>query len=257
VDRRRRYDAIPQWLRPWIRGAGKLLPQAAYGKNFLRMLGRAHPLERFFDYNGAGPQYRRAFQPEWQVPDDVAFAREIFDGDILPDTFDCLSQAMYFEATAKLAGDILVKVDRMSMANSLEVRCPLLDHRLAELASTIPNHWKTRGGKGKLILIEALGDRLPPALLTRPKRGFGVPLAVWFRGQLKDFLADHLRSREFIDRGLVRPARIDVILEEHWRGRRNHSSFLWMLLALELWNRAQSDMGPPKTYPLCISGVEL
>ena len=93
---------------------------------------------------------------------------------------------MYFEATAKLAGDILVKVDRMSMANSLEVRCPLLDHELAEMANRIPNRWKTRDGRGKLILLKALGDRLPAALLSRPKRGFGVPLAKWFRGPLRN-----------------------------------------------------------------------
>ena len=72
---------------------------------------------------------------------------------------------------------MLVKVDRMSMANSLEVRCPVLDHELAELARTIPHAWKIREGKGKYILLRALGDRLPAELLNRPKMGFGVPLA--------------------------------------------------------------------------------
>jgi hypothetical protein len=92
-----------------------------------------------------------------------------------------LLQAFYFEATANLTGGMLVKVDRMSMANSLEVRCPLLDHQLAELASTFPPAWKMKNCKGKRILIDALGDRLPPELLNRPKRGFAVSLAIWFR----------------------------------------------------------------------------
>ena len=96
---------------------------------------------------------------------------------LLPSGADALTQAMYFEATAKLTGDMLVKVDRMSMANSLEVRCPMLDDRLAELAARIPHAWKLRNGRGKDIFIQALGDRLPAELLRQPKRGFGVPLA--------------------------------------------------------------------------------
>ena len=99
-----------------------------------------------------------------------------------------MAQALYFEATAKLTGDILVKVDRMSMANSLEVRCPLLDHKLAEFAAQIPHSWKLKNGRGKQILREALGNRLPAELLRQPKRGFGMPLARWFRTSLKSFL---------------------------------------------------------------------
>ena len=78
---------------------------------------------------------------------------------------------MYFEATANLTGDMLVKVDRMSMANSLEVRCPLLDHELAELAATIPHAWKIAGGQGKRILLDALGDRLPAGAAQSPEDG--------------------------------------------------------------------------------------
>ena len=101
---------------------------------------------------------------------------------LLPDGADMLSQAMYFETTANLTGDMLVKVDRMSMANSLEVRCPLLDHRLAEWPLRIPHGWKMRNGKGKQILLRSLwATVLPPPLLQRPKTGFAVPLAAWFR----------------------------------------------------------------------------
>ena len=112
---------------------------------------------------------------------------------------------MYFEATAKLTGDMLVKVDRMSMANSLEIRCPLLDDELAELASRIPHAWKLKNNRGKDIFIQAVGHRLPPALLNQPKRGFGVPLAIWMRGPMRSFLFDHLSSRSFLDRGMISP----------------------------------------------------
>jgi asparagine synthase (glutamine-hydrolysing) len=147
---------------------------------------------------------------------------------------------MYFEATAKLTGDMLVKVDRMSSANSLEVRCPLLDHRLAEFAQTLPPQWKIRDGRGKVILRETLGPRLPAALLSAPKKGFGVPLGEWFRGELKTFLWDHLTSRSFLDRGLVSESFVRALLTEHDTGRRNNYHWLWSLLMLELWFRQRT-----------------
>ena len=102
---------------------------------------------------------------------------------------------MYFETAANLTGDMLVKVDRMSMANSLEVRCPLLDHELAEFAATLPNSWKVRDGGGKQILIKALGDRLATDLLNRPKMGFGVPLTKWFRSPLRNLVHENLMGK--------------------------------------------------------------
>jgi asparagine synthase (glutamine-hydrolysing) len=144
---------------------------------------------------------------------------------------------MIFEATVKLTGDMLVKVDRMSMANSLEVRCPMLDDKFADLAARIPHAWKLRNGRGKDIFIQALGDRLPAELLRQPKRGFGVPLAHWFRGSLRSFLWDHLTSPSFFNRGIVAPDFVRYLLEEHDRGRRNNYHHLWKLLMLELWFR--------------------
>jgi asparagine synthase (glutamine-hydrolysing) len=142
---------------------------------------------------------------------------------------------MYWEAAANLTGDMLVKVDRMSMANSLEVRSPLLDHELAELAATIPHAWKISDGQGKRILLDAVGDRLPPALLNRPKQGFGVPLVDWFRGSLREFLRDNVTSPAFLDRGLVSPEFLRALLDEHDSGRRDNSPWLWSLLVLSLW----------------------
>src|SRR6202021_2249961 len=154
---------------------------------------------------------------------------------LLPKDPGALTQALYFEATAKLTGDMLVKVDRMSMANSLEVRCPMLDHELAQLAARIPHAWKAKNGRGKDIFIRAVGHRLPAELLHQPKRGFGVPLASWLRGSLRSFLWDHLTSREFLDRRMVSPEFVRHLLEEHDRGRRDNHHHLWKLLMLELW----------------------
>jgi asparagine synthase (glutamine-hydrolysing) len=181
---------------------------------------------------------RELLNPEWMLPADAGFLAREFQHCLLPNGADALSQALYFEATAKLTGDMLVKVDRMSMAHSLEVRCPLLDHELAELAASIPTAWKMRNGQGKAILLDALGDRLPPALRQRKKMGFGVPLAQWFRGPLRDFLRDHLLSGPFTGRGIASPVFVRHLIEENESGRRDNSDTLWALLMLELWFRS-------------------
>jgi asparagine synthase (glutamine-hydrolysing) len=155
--------------------------------------------------------------------------------DFLPGNTDTLTQAMYFEATSKLSGDMLVKVDRMSMAASLEVRCPLLDHKLAEFAATLPHSWKLRDGKGKLILLRALGDRLPPQLLNRPKMGFAIPLGEWLNGPLRELLHDTLESPAFLALGIVSPRFVQRLLSEHESGRRDNHTWLWMLLVLAMW----------------------
>jgi asparagine synthase (glutamine-hydrolysing) len=237
VQRLRRADYVPSGVRALLSRVADLLPYSAYGKNYLRMISRSSALERYFE--NASPHYlfKRLLVPEWAPPADAAFLAQTMAHCLLPKDADVLTQAMYFEATAKLTGDMLVKVDRMSMANSLEIRCPLLDHELAELASRIPHAWKLRNHRGKDIFIRALGHRLPSALLNQPKRGFGVPLVIWFRGPLRSFLFDHLTSRSFLDRGMVSPEFVAELLDEHDRGRRNNHHHLWKLLMLELWFR--------------------
>jgi asparagine synthase (glutamine-hydrolysing) len=238
VERHRWMDAVPGGARNAISWIAGQLPYSAYGKNYLRMLSRGSALERYFE-NATAPYFLRTrlLEPDWMLPADGAWLTRTLGHCLLPDGADALTQALYFEATAKLTGDMLVKVDRMSMANSLEVRCPMLDHELAALAARIPHRWKMRNGVGKQIFIDAVGDRLPRELLHRPKMGFGVPLPMWFRGPLRDFLRDHLTSRAFLDRGIVSRGFLEHLLDEHSSGRRNNHHWLYMLLMLELWFR--------------------
>ena len=239
VQKYRFADRIPQPLRKLLRWSAARLPYAAYGKNFLHAVAAPSALSRYFDQNYT-PYFlrQRMLAPEWMMPADAAWL-----AGLLPDDFpanaasDVLLQTMYFEAAANLPGDMLVKVDRASMAASLEVRCPFLDHRLAELAAQIPTAWKWREGKGKRILLEALGDRLPPELLTRPKMGFSVPIAQWFRGPLREMMHDHLLSRTFLARGIVSPGFVQYLIEEHASGRRDNRTQIYALLMLELWYR--------------------
>jgi asparagine synthase (glutamine-hydrolysing) len=227
---------VPQGLRAFISWAADRLPYSAYGKNYLHMLSRPTAFERYFESNFA-PWFLREelLQKDWMLPADGAYLMQSLAGFLLPGNVDPLSQALFFETTQNLPSDLLMKVDRMSMANSLEVRCPVLDHELAELAAVIPNAWKIRDGKGKYILLRALGDRLPQEILSRKKMGFGVPLSLWFRGVLRSFLWDHLSSASFAGRGIISPTFVQQMLREHDSGRRDNSHWLWSLLMLDLW----------------------
>ena len=250
IDALRRFDRMPRAARRALSALADRLPYSAYGKNYLRMISRPSGLERYFEWNYAPYFLRRELlRPEWMLPPGTDFLRQVF-GECLLERADILSQAIYFEATAKLTGDMLVKVDRMSMAASLEVRSPMLDHVLAEFAMRLPPQWNIEGGRGKRMLIEALGDRLPPELLRLPKKGFGVPLAQWFRTSLRDFVRDHLTSAEFLGRGVVRARFLRDLLDEHDRGRRDNSHWLWMLLMLELWFREFKTAEPMATCGL-------
>jgi asparagine synthase (glutamine-hydrolysing) len=247
VEQLRKFDRMPGPLRTVGGWVAECLPYAAYGKNYLRMISRPSALERYFEFNHT-PYFlrRRLLEKEWMLPEDGDFLRGRFGDFLPPNGADVLTQALYFEATAKLSGDMLVKVDRMSMANSLEVRCPLLDHRLAELAATIPHAWKMSNGRGKAILLEAIGDRLPPELLHRAKMGFGVPLATWFRGPLRDFVSDHLVAGECVQRHILAPGFVRYLIDEHQRGRRDNQHWLWSLLMLELWLREWLPVRPSR-----------
>jgi asparagine synthase (glutamine-hydrolysing) len=248
-------DRIPAFLRKLISWTAEGLPYAAYGKSFLRMLGSPTALDRYFNQNYT-PYFlrKRMLNPDWMLPADAAFLERM-----LPDNFnsgndDIVSQLMYFEATNLLTGDFLTKVDRASMAASLEVRCPMLDHRLCEFATRIPTSWKWKDGKGKRILIDALGDRLPPELLTRGKMGFGVPLDQWFRGPLKELVHDSLLGKKFLERGIVSPDFVRYLVEEHESGRRNNHHQMYALLMLELWFESlQEPVGAPEDSASCVA----
>jgi asparagine synthase (glutamine-hydrolysing) len=238
VQQLAKWDRVPKAVRRAMSALAHSLPYSTYGKNYLYMVSRQTSLSRYFESNYAPYLMRKELlEPEWMLPADEQFALEAFPHSLLPASADPLSEALYFEATAKLSGDMLVKVDRMSMAVSLEVRSPMLDHELADIAAQAPHAYKIRNGRGKDILIRALGDRLPPELLNRPKMGFAIPLAQWLRGPLREMLWDHLTGPRFLNRGIASPRFVRHLLNEHQTGRRDNRSWLWALLVLEMWFR--------------------
>jgi len=148
------------------------------------------------------------------------------------DTTDPLSRIQYVDIKTYLVDDILVKVDRASMANSLEVRCPLLDHQLMELIAQIPSDLKLRRGIGKYIFKKSLQPVLPESILTRRKWGFGMPLATWFRQDLKDYSYETLFGTQ--DEYLNYPF-VTQCWKQHQRGQRDWSALLWTVLMFKSW----------------------
>lgn len=151
---------------------------------------------------------------------------------------DLISRMQYTHAKTYLTADVLTKVDRMSMACSLEVRCPLLDHVFVELATTLPLSMKLRRGTRKYMLRK-LAERLeiPREVLDRPKQGFALPLKHWMRAELKDEIANVLLEPRTLQRGYFRKSQVERLLHEHHRAERDHSTALWQMLAFEMWHR--------------------
>ena len=151
---------------------------------------------------------------------------------------DPLSRLLYLDSKTYLPGDILTKVDRMSMLTSLEVRVPILDHVFLEWATSLTPEWKMRGGKQKYML-KKLAQRVgvPREVLDRPKQGFALPLVHWTRHDLKDMIMSVLLEPRTLQRGYFKPEAVRQLLDEHFRERRNHSGRIWRLLAFELWHR--------------------
>jgi len=154
---------------------------------------------------------------------------------------DPLARQQYVDVKTYLVDDILTKVDRMSMAASVETRVPLLDHRIVEFALNLPPNMKIRGGRTKVILRRAMTDRLPGAVLRKPKQGFSIPLKHWLRGPLRPLMTDALSEANVRRRGYFQPDCVKRWMSEHLSGRVNHSHRLWALVVFELWQRHVRD----------------
>jgi len=148
-----------------------------------------------------------------------------------------LRSILYFDQASWLPDNLLERGDRMTMAASIEARVPFLDHMLAEYVSALPDNYRVRGLGTKWILRRAGRQLVPERILTRPKVGFRVPVNQWFRGELRDFLVDHLQSVRSMTRAYFNTDVLDRILADHLKGRQNREKLLWMLLNLEIWHR--------------------
>ncbi len=182
--------------------------------------------------------YRR-LTSAWQQPESVVVGgtepAALTDRPYLPDGF--CERMMFVDLLTYLADDILVKVDRASMAVSLEARAPLLDHRVVEWAWRLPHHQRVRGGAAKWLLRQVLYRYVPKALVERPKMGFGVPVDHWVRGPLREWAEDLLSASALEAGGYLRAAPIRAVWDGHLRGHRNDIARLWPILMFQDWRR--------------------
>jgi asparagine synthase (glutamine-hydrolysing) len=203
-------------------------------------------LKRFLRGAGAPADVRHAtwlgaFTPEEQIAlldrqpaDPLAEQRQAFAG---ASGRGRLERLIYLYATTYLQDDILVKVDRASMACGLEVRAPFLDVELVEFLGRVPARLKLRRFDTKHLLKRAMAGSLPPGIAGRAKKGFGVPIAAWFKSELREALREELASSRLVAQGIFDPASVDRLVTEHLSGRRDHRKQLWTLFVFQLWHR--------------------
>jgi asparagine synthase (glutamine-hydrolysing) len=152
-----------------------------------------------------------------------------------------LVRKLYTDVKSTLVSEMLTKVDRMTMAHGLEARVPFLDHRLVEWAFTVPGRHKLQAGEGKLLVKKAMEKNLPRENLYRPKQGFNVPLKLWLRDELREFIVDQLAPARMARRGMFRPAQVSALLKGHFTGKIEASNRIFVLLMLELWTQQFAD----------------
>lgn len=157
---------------------------------------------------------------------------------------DPLDEVLRVDTELHLPDNMLTKVDIASMANSLEVRAPMVDHHVMQLAASLPPRFKLRGAVGKYILRKAVRGLIPDEVIDRRKHGFAVPVAKWLRGDLREFACDLLLGKRLADRGMLNPVRIRQLIEEHLEGKADRSGWIWKLLILELWYQMVVEPAP-------------
>lgn len=248
--RRHRWHAYEQRIRDLIPGAlrrpvfgflGQVYPKMDWAPKYLRAKSTFESLgfdaaEGYFHSISVLPARMRRqmfsaeFESELQGYDAINVLRDVMDKAPVEDE---LSRIQYADVKTYLPGDILTKVDRASMAHSLEVRVPLLDHKFMEWAATIPSHMNIEKRQGKMAFKKALEGHLSPNTLYRDKMGFAVPLEHWFRGPLRERIRAAAKSPRLGDTGIFDMDFLTRLVDEHQSGRWNHTAALWAVLMFE------------------------
>jgi len=243
-------EALPKFIRQHMVGpVAKFYPKGDYLPRWMRakyMLTNLplSPVEAYFrDMSCYLPEEKeKLYQKDFRRSLNGYSPKDHFESFFKDSTIeDHLSRIQYMDLKTYLPEDILVKVDRMSMANSLEVRSPLLDHKFIEFAATIPSNLKLNGKISKYIFKKALENRLPKKILYRGKQGFSIPVGSWLRNELREYAEDILFSDKAKQRGYFDYNYVKKIWGHHLQGLRDHSDQLWTLLMLELWHRSFMD----------------
>ena len=241
----RRYRLIPGFLRKrLIEPAILALPdsrdtkyaeQIRRVKKFLRGVKATLP-ERFLAWNELFSRESRKALLTGEYRIDRSLAPELFAAALERLPSDAVNRMLYTDFTISLPSDMLWKVDMMSMRHALEVRVPLLDHRVCELAFSMPGDWKLRSGKAKYIFLETFKDMLPPSLHNRPKWGFEMPVSQWLKTGLRFLVEDHLARKIIDDQGIFHYPAVEKLVGDLMANRTDTSWQIWNLIAFQVWH---------------------
>lgn len=246
VDKKRsNLQNLPAFVRKNLQIVSANLPHGFRGKNYLYNVS-LDAISRYVDnlshFNAV--RKRSLYSEEFlaKLNGDFGAGDAVFRkiGESIS-TGNPVDNLLCLDSKTYLPGDILTKVDRMSMAASLEARVPLLDHELIELVQKIPAELKMKGLETKYIFKRAMEGIVPREILYREKQGFGVPVGEWINSQLRGRIRETLSEKRAIERGYFEKSYIQTLLDEHSRSRRDHSDSLWLLWMLELWHRRFVD----------------
>jgi asparagine synthase (glutamine-hydrolysing) len=240
-------DLLPRALRRTLAAGGTLLPQRTQPallrrvRRFLTDVVPASRVDRYMNLVGIfsaqekSELYTDGFRSQVDTAKSHDYLNALFQS--APNT-DLVRQLLYVDCNSYLPECLMAKVDIASMANSLEVRAPLLDHELMEYVFRLPSFWKLKGSRSKWIFKEIIAAEIPASILNRPKMGFGIPLSAWFRNELKQLWNDSVLAADSLSRRYFKMNVIQRLWDEHTSGRRDHGYRLWNLLMLELWHRS-------------------
>jgi len=195
------------------------------GKNYLLQI-------KVFAEDEKDEIYTDDFKKELEGVNSITLIEEFFQK---AETADLLDKILYTDIQSYLPDCLMVKVDVASMANSLEARSPFLDHEFIQYVASLPSSYKLKGNHSKWILKETFKDIIPPAILNRKKMGFGVPIEIWFRSDMKEFVYDTLLSKKAEQRGIFQKEVVEKIINNHIKKEENNAYKIWLLLNLELW----------------------
>jgi asparagine synthase (glutamine-hydrolysing) len=238
------FDSLPAFLKSALRTMAAYLPVSHNNistefklKQFLKGAGVASEI-RFFIWMGAFTDAEK----KGLLSDEVK--SELRSHNTYEDIFNYISKSkltkdmeriLYLSMKLYLQDDLLVKVDRTSMANSLEVRCPLLDYEFIEFACSLPMFYKLNGLRTKYLFKKAAMGLLPASIINRPKKGFGIPISRWLCGELKDLMMNHLNQQTIERQGLFDWAYISGLMDAHLSRRADHRKLLWPLIVFQIW----------------------
>ena len=247
IDQKRsNLEKLPRFVRRrFLQKLSENLPHGAKGRNYLYNAS-LDAVERYIDSisHFGNLKKRELYAPDFykNLNGDFGKSAEIFKqiaGSV--SSKNAVDRLLYLDSKTYLPSDILTKVDRMTMANSLEARVPLLDHELIEFVQTIPANLKLKGAETKYIFKRSLDGIVPREILHREKQGFGMPINEWINSQLNDRIHSTLLENKTLERGYFDKNYIKILLDEHSKKRRDHSYSLWILWMLELWHRQFAD----------------